>query len=129
MPVITDKPALGDLLKREYDKDYCREIVSLAAGDALPAGTVLGRIAASGQYVAAPAAATSGQEGAEIACAVLLEDAPASASARRALALVRGPAIVSAAALLHHASVDTDAERAAKRAQLAAFGIVVRDTV
>lgn len=90
---------------------------------------MLGRIASSGQYVAAPAAATSGQEGAEIACAVLLEDAPASASARRALALVRGPAIVSAAALLHHASVDTDAERAAKRAQLAAFGIVVRDTV
>lgn len=126
MPTLTASPTLGDLLKHEYDKDYCRESAVLAAGDALPIGTVLGRVAASGQYKPATA---SGSDGAQIACAVLLVDVAASAQPRPALILARGPAIVSSAALSFDASVDTAEERAEKLAQLSAHGIVARTTV
>lgn len=126
MPTLTASPTLGDLLKHEYDKDYCREAVLLAPGDALPAGTVLGRIASSGQYKSATA---TGSDGAQIACAVLLVEVAASAQPRPALILARGPAIVSAAALSFDASVDAEAGRAEKLAQLSAHGIVARPTV
>lgn len=129
MPALTQETTLGDLLKREYDADYCRETIALAAGDALPAGAVLGRIAATGVHVLSPAAAAAGQEGAEIACAVLLEPAAASGAARTALALVRGPAIVADGALVFASSVDDADKRAAKIDQLAAHGIVARKTV
>jgi hypothetical protein len=42
--------------------------------------------------------------------------------------LVRGPAIVSRAALAWEASVDDSAKIAAKIAELAALGIITRDT-
>lgn len=129
MPVLTQAPVLGDLVKREFDPNYCRETVLLAAGDALPRGAVLGRIAASGQYVPSPAAAVAGKEGAEIACAVLLHDVPASAQARPALVLARGPAIVAEAMLSFDPSVNDAAKQAAKLEQLSAHGLVARTTV
>lgn len=129
MPTLTQAPALGDLLKREFDPNYCRETVRLAAGDALPLGTVLGRIAASGQYAPSPASAVAGKEGAEIACAVLLHDVAASAETRQALILARGPAIVAEAQLAFDASVNDPAKKAAKLEQLAAHGLVARTTV
>lgn len=120
---------LGDLIKRESDPDYTRETVTVKAGSAYPIGAVLGRITASGVYARSPAASTTGLEGAEIACAVLLEPVAESTTDTKALALVRGPAIVADQALVFDASVDTDAQRAAKREQLAAYGIVVRTAV
>ncbi|TCS99125.1 bacteriophage lambda head decoration protein D [Tepidimonas ignava] len=129
MSTLTSNPTLGDVLKRECDPDYTRETVTVKAGSAYPIGTVLGRITASGVYARSPAASTTGLEGAEIACAVLLEPVAESTTDTKALALVRGPAIVADQALVFDASVDTDAERAAKREQLAAYGIVVRTAV
>lgn len=123
MPTLTAPKTLSDIVKREFDPDYTRETVTLAAGPALVAGAVLGRDATTGTYAPSPA---TGSGGVEVACAVLLTDAAASANARTALALVRGPAIVADAALTFDASVDDDAKRAIKRAQLAAHGIVAR---
>jgi hypothetical protein len=42
--------------------------------------------------------------------------------------ILRGPAIVSKAALVFDASVDDATKRAAKHAQLTALGIIPRDT-
>ncbi|MDD3676894.1 head decoration protein [Thauera propionica] len=117
---------LGDLVKREYDRGYTRETVTLKAGAAYPMGAVLGRITASGVYALSPAAPTTGLEGAEIACAVLLDDVPASTTDTQAVVLVRGPAIVAEGALVFDASVADDAAKAIKHQQLAAHGIVVR---
>jgi hypothetical protein len=128
MPVLTMPPTLGNLLKYEVNASYCREAVTLKAGTNYALGSVLGRITASGKYRLAPAAEVVGDEGAEVAAAVLIEAVDATAGDRTGLVVARGPAIVSKAALVFDASVDQEAEKAAKHAELSAAGIVPRDT-
>lgn len=123
---------LGDLVKREFDPDYSRETITLKAGTAYPLGAVLGRVTVTATatptslYALSPAASTTGLEGAEIACAVLLASVPMSETDRPAPALVRGPAIVADRALVFDASVADAAALFLKHQQLAAHGIVVR---
>lgn len=128
MTVLTMAPSLGDLLKYELNASYCREAVTLKGGASYPLGSVLGRITASGKYRLAPAAAVTGDEGAEVAVAVLIEAVDATAGDSTGLVVARGPAIVSRAALVLDASVDDSAKTAAKHAELSAAGIVPRDT-
>jgi len=124
-PLISQS-TLGDLIKRESDPDYTRETVTLKAGTAYPLGAVLGRITATGVYTLSPAASTTGIEGAEIACAVLLHPVAASNGDTQAVVLARGPVIVADRALAFDASVTDAAAKSLKHQQLAAHGIVVR---
>ena len=117
---------LGDLIKRESDPDYTRETVTLKAGTAYPLGAVLGRITADGKYTFSPVASTTGTEGAEIACAVLLHPVAASATDTQAVILARGQVIVADRALAFDASITDAAAQSLKHQQLAAHGIVVR---
>jgi len=117
---------LGDLIKRESDPDYTRETVTLKAGTAYPLGAVLGRITADGKYTFSPVASTTGTEGAEIACAVLLHPVAASATDTQAVVLARGQVIVADRALAFDASITDAAAQSLKHQQLAAHGIVVR---
>lgn len=119
----------GDLIKREFDRDYSREVITLKAGDAYPLGAVLGRVTATGLYALSPAASTAGLEGAEIACAVLVDPVPASTVDRTALVLARGPVILADSALQFDASVTDASTQSLKHQQLAAHGIVVRSAV
>jgi hypothetical protein len=127
MPVLTMAPTLGDLLKYELNASYCRETVTLKSGTNYALGSVVGKITASGKYRLSPTAQVAGDEGAEIAVAVLLEAVDASLGDKAGLVVARGPAIVSKAALIFDASVDLAAEKTAKHAQLASAGIVPRD--
>ena len=124
-PLISPS-TLGDLIKRESDPDYTRETVTLKAGTAYPLGAVLGRITSTGVYAFSPAASTTGIEGAEIACAVLLQPVAASDTDTQAVVLARGPVIVADRALVFDASVTNAAAQSLKHQQLAAHGIVVR---
>ncbi len=124
-PLISPS-TLGDLIKRESDPDYTRETVTLKAGAAYSLGAVLGRITADGKYTFSPAASTTGTEGAEIACAVLLHPVAASATDTQAVILARGQVIVADRALAFDASVTDAAAQSLKHQQLAAHGIVVR---
>jgi hypothetical protein len=128
MPVLTQAPTLGDLLKFELNGSYSRETVTLKAGTSYPLGAVLGRITASGKYRLSPNATVTGDEGAETAIAVLLEAVDATAADRTGLIAARGPVILSKAALVFDASVDQAAEKTAKHGQLAAVGLVARET-
>ncbi|EME69994.1 hypothetical protein H261_10607 [Paramagnetospirillum caucaseum] len=128
MSVLTMAPTLGDLLKFECNPSYCREVVTLKAGTNYPLGAVLGRITASGHYRLAPAALVAGDDGAEIASAVLTEAVDASAGDAIGVVLARGPVILSQLVLTFDASVDLPAERTAKITQLAALGLVARAT-
>jgi hypothetical protein len=121
-------PTLGDLLKYELNASYCRETITLKAGTNYALGSVLGKITASGKYRLSPAALVIGDEGAETAIAVLIEAIDATAADKTGLIAARGPAIVSKAALVFDASVDQAAEKTAKHSQLAAAGIVPRET-
>ena len=128
MPVLTNAPTLGDLLKFELTANYTRETVTLKAGTDYALGAVLGRITASGKYRLSPAAEVVGDEGAESAVAVLIEPVDATAADAIGVVVARGPAIVSKTALVFDASVDQAVEVTAKHAQLVSAGIVPRET-
>ena len=128
MPVLTQTPTLGDLLKFELNGSYCRETVTLKAGTSYPLGAVLGKITTSGKHRLSPNAAVTGDEGAETAIAVLLEAVDATAADQTGLIAARGPVILSKAALAFDATVNDAAKKAAKHVQLAAAGLVARET-
>ena len=125
MPVLTQDPTLGDLLKYELNANYCRETVTLKSGTNFALGAVLGKLTADGKYTLSPA---SGADGSETAIAVLLEAVDATAADQTSLIAARGPVIISKDRLVFDASVDQAAEITAKHEQLAAAGIVARDT-
>lgn len=69
MPVLTEPPSMGDVLKYEVNPNYTREVITLLAGMPYPVGSVLGKITASGKYTLSPA---TGADGSQVATAVLL---------------------------------------------------------
>jgi hypothetical protein len=125
MTVFHQPATMGDVLKYEVNPNYTRDSVTLLAGTAYPVGAVLGRISASGKY---KLATSGGSDGAQTAAAVLLYAVDASTADAIGLVVARGPAIVSRAALVFDGTVDDGAKIATKHGQLAALGIVPRDT-
>jgi hypothetical protein len=125
MSVLTQPPTMGDVLKYELNPNFTRESVTLLAGTAYPVGAVLGRVTASGKLKLSTAA---GSDGAQNVAGVLLYAADATAADVTGIVLMRGPAIVSKAALIFDASVDDATKTAAKHAQLTALGIIPRDS-
>ena len=125
MTVLTQPPTVGDVLKYEVNPNYTREIVTLLMGMPYPVGSVLGRITASGKYALS---ANTAADGAETATAVLLYAVDATLADATGIVLARGPAIVSRAALAYDATVDDAAKITTKIGQLAAAGIIARDT-
>jgi Bacteriophage lambda head decoration protein D len=121
MPTLTEGRHAGGFLVWEASRDYCREVVTIDAGQLEP-GTVLGRITVGGKYAAHDPEAT---DGTQTAVAVLWDKADASAGDVRAVALVRGPAIVNRHDLVF-AGTPSAAEITAAHAALAAAGIIVR---
>ena len=126
MPVLTEPPSMGDVLKYEVNPNYTREVVTLLAGMPYPVGAVLGRITASGKY---KLATSGGTDGAQTASAVLLYAVDATLADAVGIVVARGPAIVSRAALAYDATVDDAAKITTKIGQLAATGIIARDGV
>lgn len=124
MPVLTQPPGMGDVLKYEVNPNYTRETITLLAGTPYPVGSVLGRITASGKYTLS---SSGGTDGAETAAAVLLYAVDATLADATGIVLVRGPAIVSRAGLAYDGTVDDAAKITAKIAELAALGIITRD--
>ena len=125
MTVLRKPATMGDVLKYEVNPNFTRESVTLLAGADYPVGAVLGRITASGKYTLSP---DSGADGSEAAAAVLLYAVDATLGDAIGVVIVRGPAIVSKAALVFDATVDDAPKTATKHGQLAALGIIARDT-
>jgi len=126
MPVLTQQPSMGDVLKYEVNPNYTREVITLLQGMPYPLGAVLGKITASGAF---KLATSGGTDGAQTASAVLLYAVDATLADAEGIVLARGPSIVSRAELAYDASVDDGAKITAKIAQLAAVGIIARDGV
>lgn len=125
MTVLHQPATTGDVLKYEVNPNFNRETVTLLEGTNYRVGAVLGRITASGKY---KLATSGGSDGAQTASAVLLYAVDASATDAIGVVVARGPAIVSKAALVFDATVDDAPKTATKHGQLAALGIVPRDT-
>ncbi len=122
MPSITQAKNLGDVLKYEAPSLYSRESATLAAGQNLTVGAVLGKKAADGKFYALNPAAT---DGTETAVGVLATDTDATFIDRDAVIVARH-AIVARSALIWPSGI-TAPQKAAAEAQLTALGILVRD--
>uniref|UniRef100_UPI0040481B8D head decoration protein n=1 Tax=Yoonia sp. TaxID=2212373 RepID=UPI0040481B8D len=126
MPVLTEPPSMGDVLKYEVNPNYTREVITLLQGLPYPVGSVLGKITASGKYTLSPA---TGADGSQVASAVLLYAVDATLADAVGIVVARGPSIVSRAGLAYDATVDDGAKITTKIGQLAAVGIIARDGV
>lgn len=103
-----------------------RDVVTIASGAGkLEAGTVLGRITASENYVASPEAEIVGKEGAETAMAVLAYRVDATSEDVEAVVIARH-AEVKEPMLVFDATVDNASKIAAKLEQLSAATIIAR---
>ena len=125
MTVLQQPATMGDVLKYEVNPNFTRETVTLLAGTAYPVGAVLGKITVSGKY---KLATSGGSDGAQTAAAVLLYAVDATLADAVGIVVVRGPSIVSRAALAYDATVDDAPKITTKLGQLATLGIIARDT-
>ena len=125
MPEIKQGLNLGDLLKYEAPNLYSRDRVSVAAGQVLALGTVLGQVTASGELTALDPDAI---DGSAVAVGVLLQAIDATAGARSDGLMVSRHAILADHALTWPAAI-TPAEQATAIAQLKARGLLVRQGV
>ena len=124
MPSITQPNNLGDLLKYEAPNLYSREQDIVAATQVLSLGTVVGRETATAKLKALDPAAT---DGTETAIGVLGNDIDATLVDRPDAILIARHAIVARGAVLWPTDI-TAPQQAAAISQLAALGILVRDS-
>ena len=123
MPTLTQAPMQGDIVKFQINPNYTNEAITVLLGTNYKSGAVLGKITASGKY---KLAAVGAVDGSAVAVAVLLNPANATLADATGIILARGPVIVSKAALVFDASVNTAPLTATKHAELTAVGIVPR---
>lgn len=122
MPAIQEPNNLGDLLKYEAPNLYSRDVATVAAGQNLVLGTVVGRETATNKLKALDPIAT---DGTEVAAGVLAADVDATLIDRDDALLIVRHAIVARSVLVWPAGI-TPTEQAAAITQLETRGVLVR---
>ena len=122
MSVLAEPLNLGDLLKYEAPNLYSRDRVTVASGQNLPLGTVLGIVTASGKYKQID---PSAEDGTQVAAGVLLQACDATLIDRDDGLVVARHAVVAHRALAWPDAITT-AEQLTAIAQLKALGVLVR---
>ena len=122
MPVKTESNYLGDWLKFEEDNLYSRDEATVASGQNLATGTVIGVITASGKVTQLAPGASDGSQN---AAGVLLNAVDASTGDKPGVIIARH-AICSDKGLVWPGSI-TGPQKAAAISQLKALGILVRE--
>lgn len=118
-----DLRGAGHFVSGDCDPNINNDHIVIAANSgALVAGTVLGKVTATGQYTAHDPAAV---DGSEAAAALLWDDREDSTSTQRAAAVTRGPIAINGNSLTFADGIST-VNRDAAVAALAALGIMVR---
>lgn len=123
--VFTESMNLGDLLKYEAPNLYSRDRVTVAAGQNLPLGAVVGVVTATGKVKQIDPSAT---DGTQVAAGVLMQACDAALAERTDGLVVARHAIVSDHALQWPTGITTGEQQAAI-AQLKSLGVLVRQGV
>ncbi len=123
--VFTESMNLGDLLKYEAPNLYSRDRVTVAAGQNLPLGAVIGVVTATGKVKQIDPSAT---DGTQLAAGVLMQACDAALAERADGLIVARHAIVSDHALQWPTGITTGEQQAAV-AQLKSLGVLVRQGV
>ena len=85
---------LCDLLKYEADKNYCREVMTVASGQNLKMGAVVG-IKSATDEIKIVSISDEETDGSDSAFGVLLEDTDATSAAKKALVIARDAILAS----------------------------------
>ena len=124
MPVISEGNNLGDLLKYEAPQLYSRDTVTVASGQNLTLGTVIGiKTTDKKAHTLAPAAT----DGTEAVAGVLIQAVNATAADTKGVMVARH-AMVADTALVWPAGITVN-QKATAVAQLKAIGIIIRQGV
>ncbi len=123
--VFTESMNLGDLLKYEAPNLYSRDRVTVAAGQNLPLGAVVGVVTSTGKVKQIDPSAT---DGTQVAAGVLMQVCDAALAERTDGLIVARHAIVSDHALQWPTGITTGEQQAAV-AQLKSLGVLVRQGV
>jgi hypothetical protein len=123
---ITENERLGDLLKYEADKNYCREVVTVASGQDLKLGTVVGIKTATDEV---KIVSTNDEEtdGSETAIGVILEDVDATSGEKKSLIIARGAIVASNVVIYPAGATDPQKKKIVKDLEIR--GIVIRKSV
>jgi len=122
MAAKTESNYLGDWLKFEEDNLYSRDQVTVASGQNLKTGTVVGIVTATGKVTQL---APSANDGSENAAGVLLGDVDASAADTPGVIIARH-AVCSDKGLVWPSGI-TGPQKNTALGQLKALGILVRE--
>ena len=125
MPALTEAKNLGDLLKYEAPNLYSRDRVTVASGQNLALGTVVGSVTATGKVKGLDPSAS---DGSEIPSGVLLGAIDARLADRPDGLIVARHAVVAETALVWPSGI-TPAEKNAALATLKSLGILARPSV
>lgn len=125
MPAITEGLNLGDLLKYEAPNLFSRDQVTVASGQTLPLGAVVGIVTATGKVKKIDPSAT---DGSQYAAGVLMQPCDAALIDREDGLMVARHAIVADHALTWPAAI-TVAEKQAAILQLKSLGVLIRKGV
>lgn len=124
MTAKTMNPGTGHFLKSEANGSLSREAIVIASGvGVLLAGTVLGKVTATGKYKAYD---NDASDGTEVAACVLLAEVDATSSDVAAVGIAR-EAEVWKSRLQWGAAVTTTGEKTAAYTDLAAKVVIARD--
>ena len=115
---------VGQFVKYEAPQNYSRENVTVLSGQNLAAGTVVGRVTASGKIAVYDNAAGNGTE---TAIGVLIADVDASAADTAGVIIARHAIVVDQAKLVWKAAM-SDGDKNAGITELKAAGILARTT-
>ena len=123
MTVLIEGLHPGAFLMSEANGQRSRENIIIESGAGIIApGTVLGKVTATGKYIAS---AVGAADGSETPVAINIYGADASTGDAAVSAIVRD-AEVNGHCLVYHADRDQPAEKDAANAALGALGIIVR---
>ncbi len=125
MPAITEGLNLGDLLKYEAPNLFSRDQVTVASGQTLPLGAVVGIVTATGKVKQIDPSAT---DGSQYAAGVLMQPCDAALIDREDGLMVARHAILADHALTWPAAI-TAAEKQAAVLQLKSLGVLIRKGV
>lgn len=125
MPAITEGLNLGDLLKYEAPNLFSRDQVTVASGQTLPLGAVVGIVTTTGKVKQIDPSAT---DGSQYAAGVLMQPCDAALIDREDGLMVSRHAIVADHALTWPAAI-TVAEKQAAVLQLKSLGVLIRKGV
>lgn len=121
MATLTESKHTGEFMgELALGESYHVDEVTVLSGQNLVAGTVVGRVTASGKYVAYDNAGTD--DGRRTVAGIIVPDCDASAADATSRVLVRGPAMVNKNDLTWAAGIDAG-EQATAIAALLTLGI------